>query len=622
MFRYLKRKHDSGEEDSNEESQIPQPSTSKGKVSDVKKNRLYNDSYLAIGFTWTGEEDCPLPLCIVCGKKLANTAMAPAKLKRHFTTNHSHLSNKTVDYFRRLLDSQQKQRKVFEKKVTISDKAQEASYLVAELVAKKMKSHTIAESLIMPACIIIVRTMLGEEAESELSKVPVSDNTISRRVDDLSNNISGILSKILQNNNFALQVDESTDITGKAQLLAFVRFENEGEIMENYFCCKELPETTKGYDVFNILSSYMESCNLSWNRCVGICTDGAPSMIGSVQGFVSRVKEKNPEVITTHCFLHREVLVSKTIGDDLKQVLDITVNMVNFIKQRPLKSRMFARLCENMQKDHVTLLLHTEARWLSRGKVLTRVFELRQELLLFFKDNNKASFCECLESTNWQMKLAYLADIYQHLNNLNTSMQGAKENILTSTDKLLAFKNKLTVWKKHLSRGNVEMFPLLLQTQTEYENVIPLITSHLGSLSEKLDKYFPSLSSDTYDWVRNPFTEFSPSTENLLSLHEEEELSELQCDRTLKMKFNEVSLDKFWISAKQEYPVISVKALDVLLQFSTSYLCEQAFSCLTIIKSKSRNRLLSVEEELRVCLSKIRPRISQICKEKQAQVSH
>ncbi len=57
--------------------------------------------------------------------------------------------------------------------------------------------------------------MLGEEAESELSKVPVSDNTISRRVDDLSS-ISGILFEILQNNNFALQEDELTDITRKA----------------------------------------------------------------------------------------------------------------------------------------------------------------------------------------------------------------------------------------------------------------------------------------------------------------------------------------------------------------------------------------------------------------------
>ncbi len=74
-------------------------------------------------------------------------------------------------------------------------------------------------------------------------------------------------------------------------------------------------------------------------------------MIVPVQGFVSHLKEKNPEVITTHLLFHREALVSKTIGDDLKQVLDTTVNMIIFIKQHPLKPHIFARLYENMQKD-------------------------------------------------------------------------------------------------------------------------------------------------------------------------------------------------------------------------------------------------------------------------------
>jgi hypothetical protein len=107
----------------------------------------------------------------------------------------------------------------------------------------------------------------------------------------MSHDIEDVLSEILKNTNFALQVDESTDVTGKAQLLAFVRFENIGEIMENV-CCKELPEMTKGQYIFSILSSYLESCGLSWSRCVGICTDGAPSMIGSIKGFVTLVKEK------------------------------------------------------------------------------------------------------------------------------------------------------------------------------------------------------------------------------------------------------------------------------------------------------------------------------------------
>jgi hypothetical protein len=76
------------------------------------------------------------------------------------------------------------------------------------------------------------------------------------------------------------------------------------------------------------------------------------------------------------------------------------------------------------------------------------VFELREELQLFFKDSNKDSFSNLLGGTKWLLKLAYLADIYQHLNTLNTSMQGPKENILTSTDKFLAFKNKILVSKK------------------------------------------------------------------------------------------------------------------------------------------------------------------------------
>jgi hypothetical protein len=73
-----------------------------------------------------------------------------------------------------------------------------------------LKSRTIVESLIMPACKIIVRTMICKEAESEIVKVPVSDDTVSRSVVDMSHDVEHLLSEILKNINFAVQVDEST----------------------------------------------------------------------------------------------------------------------------------------------------------------------------------------------------------------------------------------------------------------------------------------------------------------------------------------------------------------------------------------------------------------------------
>ena len=64
----------------------------------------------------------------------------------------------------------------------ISSKAQEASYMVAQIIAKSKKPHTIAETSIKESCCASVRTMLGPEFEAEVNKIPLADNTIGRRI--------------------------------------------------------------------------------------------------------------------------------------------------------------------------------------------------------------------------------------------------------------------------------------------------------------------------------------------------------------------------------------------------------------------------------------------------------
>jgi hypothetical protein len=67
-----------------------------------------------------------------------------------------------------------------------SEKTLVASYKVLEVIARNMQPHTAAETFILPACKEIVKSMLGEVAEREISKVPLSNVTIARRIEDMS----------------------------------------------------------------------------------------------------------------------------------------------------------------------------------------------------------------------------------------------------------------------------------------------------------------------------------------------------------------------------------------------------------------------------------------------------
>ena len=86
-------------------------------------------------------------------------------------------------------------------------------------------------------------------------------------------------------------------------------------------------------------------------------------------------------MLRTHCIIHRENLASKKLSPDLKNVLTNAVKIVNAIRSRHLNSRLFQALCESMDAQH-NHLLYAEVRWLSRGRVLSRPFELREETKL------------------------------------------------------------------------------------------------------------------------------------------------------------------------------------------------------------------------------------------------
>ena len=111
-----------------------------------------------------------------------------------------------------------------------------------------------------------------------------------------------------------------------------------------------------------------------------------------------------------------------------------------------------------MDADHYVLLFYTNTRWLSRGNVTKRVFELRDELKLFFEIEKKTGFASLLKNDRWIRSFAYMVDIFDHLNKLNLKMQGENTNTIQFKDTLKAFMSKLDNWKRKVRMDNVAMF--------------------------------------------------------------------------------------------------------------------------------------------------------------------
>lgn len=150
-------------------------------------------------------------------------------------------------------------------------------------------------------------------------------------------------------------------------------------------------------------------------------------------------------------------------------------------------------------------------------------------------------------------------------------------------------------------------------------NISPLINTVaqlVVGLKQQFGRYFTEDFS-SFAWVRDPFS--CPGKD--LPVDMGEQLVELKSNTRLRHIYSSSSLPSFWLSVMPEYPQLSAAAVKLLLPFSSTYLCEAGFSKLTALKTKYRNRL-QVEDDLRLALSKIEPRIAFLCKKKQAQVSH
>nr|XP_045589329.1 protein FAM200A-like [Procambarus clarkii] len=223
----------------------------------------------------------------------------------------------------------------------------------------------------------------------------------------------------------------------------------------------------------------------------------------------------------------------------------------------------------------------------------------------------------------WLAKLSYKASIFDHLNKLNISQQGKDGDILTSIGKINTFKLKVKKWESNVEKrcfSDLELFDSFMREcgwehgmqttqQTLEVHMSHSVIRHLTLMQENLDFYFPDSENDQLTsnvWMLNPFTD--EATDQC------DALLQLRADYSQKAVIKTFShpMDS-WVTLLDgpEYKDLAERTIAIVVQVPTSYLCEQGFSTLVLVKIKKRNAILNLDPLMRVALEdRLTPRLN------------
>ena len=166
----------------------------------------------------------------------------------------------------------------------------------------------------MKECLLTVIDIVCPEKRDLFSKISLC-KTVTRRIEDLSSDIRTTLQNRAQHFEFyAIALDESTYSTDTAQVAIFVRGINATFDIIELASLLSLKDTTTCVNISQAIKSVIDILGLNLNNLCGITTDGAPAMVGKMNGAVSLIEKEmrnagiERQLVRTHYIIQVESL--------------------------------------------------------------------------------------------------------------------------------------------------------------------------------------------------------------------------------------------------------------------------------------------------------------------------
>ena len=121
---------------------------------------------------------------------------------------------------------------------------------------------------------------------------------------------------------------------------------------------------------------------------------------------------------------------------------------------------------EDLESEHWDVLYHSRVRWLSLGKVLKRVWELREEIVMFLEMKSiQCDFCTNIVDEEWRLDFKFAIDIMEKLNELNVKLQGNGIFAHEMYEHVKSFQMKLSLFSRQAGNNKFCHFSSLKRTK-------------------------------------------------------------------------------------------------------------------------------------------------------------
>ena len=524
--------------------------------------------------------------------------------------------------------------------MTLQEKTTEASLRVSWILNKHKIPY--ASSEVVKECMVETARVLTPNEVETYRKIPLSNDTNTRRGEVLAGSVKDkLINDLKETDSISFAADESTDISDIAQLSLFVRYLDK----ENREFKEELLElipptgSTTGRDIYNAMKKCLQENGIPLEKIKSLVTDGAPAMVGRTNGAATLLKQDCPLLLSFNCIIHNSVLCTK-LKEDFSEKMNSIIHLVNFLRSKSTKQH---RELKSFLREHKAAYhdvpLHTAVRWLSKGKVLSQVWDLRDHINIFLAQLNKEAttrvYQEFLNSKEDMTVVAFLVDTFEHLNNLNLHLQGKSASISDVKTQVTAFQQKLNIFKEDL-RTDMLHFPHVKEFSPDCD-VAPFV-EFIENLANEFDERFANFSyiDDLLVMVKNPFVvaandqwlnQASSGCPQLSKAKLQMQFVDMKADDELRKTFNQTgkSSATFWVHVNEtQYTELRTLALTVSSMFGTTYICEQSFSHMNMIKSKYRASLTNehLEQCLRISVTSETPNFKKIAMDGKCNFSH